>query len=486
MLMRKVYQIIPLLCSFFIFFHASGQEEAATVYQGKRYLDINIHHLEKYNKQTARQQNKLLAKLKRRERKYANKLKRNDSAGYAQYRNHPMTYDSIGKLSKATPNTNKVKSSETIDSLKKIKNFLQAKDPFATETGLDGYDGKLGNLDQQTSYRNYISGLIDKRTNGLKAINNNTKGKVGGFTSIEKNAFYGKEKIKVFKQIADEPSKAEDKAFEFLQGQEGFSKSLKDNKGMNGLPENASTSDLEKIGIQTKRQESERLQNRFGKEGLPNVQEKMSKQIEEFKDKTKDIKSAVNNAKQTKQSLKSSKNIETPSFKVNPMRALPFSKRIEKQYNWQTTRASIDGKQPASMQLSAMVGFKHTPRLSYGMGVATSIGLGQSWSNVHFSFVGVGIRTYAQWKWQYGVGAYAGYERMYKRAAFTNKDEVIPEPKENAHNTKIYNESILIGLTKSYRINDKWNGSVQLLYDIWYKEKGMRSPIMLRFATQKN
>jgi hypothetical protein len=270
-----------------------------------------------------------------------------------------------------------------------------------------------------------------------------------------------------------------------LQGQEGFDNALKDDKGMAGLPSNTSTSDLEKMGIETKRQMSGRLQGKFGKDGLSNIQQSMSKQVGEFQDKTKGITTAASNAKQTKKSLKSVNKVEKPSFKINPMRALPFSKRIEKQFSWQTSRASVNNGQPAILQLGAMAGFKHTPRLTYGLGIATNIGLGQSWSNIRFSFAGLSIRTYAQWKWLYGVGAYAGYERNYRQSAFFDSKETIPASTINEHNSKLYNETLLMGLTKSYRISDEWNGGVQLLYDIWWKEKGQRSPVIIRFTTQK-
>ena len=62
------------------------------------------------------------------------------------------------------------------------------------------------------------------------------------------------------------------------------------------------------------------------------------------------------------------------------MRGRLFWQRIEKQYNWQTTRATID--RPAKLEASAMAGFKHTPRLTYGLGIATSVGLGQGWSSI--------------------------------------------------------------------------------------------------------
>jgi hypothetical protein len=111
--------------------------------------------------------------------------------------------------------------------------------------------------------------------------------------------------------------------------------------------------------------------------------------------------------------------------------------------------------------------------------------LGQNWSSIHFSVQGIGLRTYMSWLWQYGIGVYGGYERMYKQAVFTNSTGASTDITPTIHNTNTYAESLLAGLTKTYRMNDKWNGQLQVLYDIWWQQEGLRSPVFLRFATVK-
>lgn len=473
------------------FLSVSAQEENASLYQGKQYLDLNIRSLEKYNLRARKQQDRLLNKLRHKEQRYASRLKRKDSAAYVRYQQQPLTYDSISKLSKSDNSTTKKRSTRrdsNIDSLKKIQGYLQ-KIPLTEgkeNNAIAGYNDKLNSLDSKSNQSSYINDLISQRTNGLKNIQSGAKGKVSGFTGIEKQVFYAKSKLGVYKQISEDPSIAEEKALEYLQGLEGFDKSLQQNDALSQFAgKNPSSSDLEKMGIQTKQQVTANLQKKFGGD-LSGLQQNMGGQVKQFQDKLQNVKSAKNSLKETKQSANQLRNINKPSFKVNQMRGLPFRQRIEKQYNWQTSRATIDGK-PAMMQLSAMAGFKHTPKLTYGAGIATSIGLGQNWNNIKFSLQGIGIRTFASWQWQYGIGAYTGYERMFRQTAFiSNAKETIPALELNTHNTKNYTEAVLIGLTKSYRINHKWNGSLQLLYDVWWRDKGLRSPIQLRLATMKN
>jgi len=471
-------------------FSAISQEETTTVYQGKRYLDLKINSLDKYNARLEQHQSRLLKKLKRKEARLATKLKAQDSAAYAKYKQQSPSYDSIGKLQDADSATKTSKTkwakNAAVDSLKGITNFLQSQSDAADAAQLQGYAPEINKLKTDLNYRSYINGLIDQRANFLKSLTTNSN--IPVLTSIQKNVFYEKQKMNMFKQMEEEPTKAEEKVLEYLEGTEGFDKAI--NKAaawpnsMQHMTGNESASDLTKMGFQTKQGLESSLQQKFGSDNMGAISQNMGKQVGQWQDQMNGLKTAISNAKQTKQNLQQLAHTQKPSFKINPMRGLPFWKRIEKQYNWQTTRATIDG-QPAMLQMSAMAGFKQNPKLTYGLGLATEIGLGQNWNNVHISFQRLGLRSFVEWKWQYGIGLYAGYERMYKQAVFVNNPEATTSTDlvQTVHNTNNYNESILIGLTKRYNLNSKYNGAIQVLYDIWWQEKGLRSPIVLRFST---
>lgn len=491
--MRINHYLLSLTFCIFCPFITQAQEEHTAVYQqGKRYIDIRIKSLSKTNEQVARQQEKLLHKLSKQEKRYSRKLKKRDSAGYARYQQQPFSYDSIGKLYK-NRETSQFKqiahrSNATIDSLKTIQKFIADKIHLQANSGdIAGYDDKLNGIKAACNYNDYIDRLIGQRTNSLKSINSQNKGKVAGFKGIDKKVFYSKQKLKALKDINEEPTKLEEETLEVLQGTEGFEQALQNPNSLQSLAgKGATTSDLEKMGYQTKRQMQEQLQKKFGN-NLGGLQQNMGKQITDHNDKLKELEKAKNTVKNTKTSAQQLRHADKPSFRVNPMRGMPLSKRIEKQFNWQTTRATIDGK-PAMLQLAAIAGFRHTPRLTYGAGLATAVGLGKNWQQVKITFEGLGVRTFAEYKMVFGIGMYAGYERMFKEAVFTGESNLLTEnqQKQNSHNTTKYHESVLIGLTKTYRINEKWNGSLQVLYDIWWKEKGLRSPVQLRIATLKN
>jgi hypothetical protein len=484
---------VLLIVSLLFVSGAFAQEEQQVVLEGRRYLDINIRALDKYNQRIERQQQRLLAKLKRKETKLAARLKHSDSAAYVRYQQQSLSYDSIGRMlrpdsatlvSKTKHATNKI-----IDSLRGVESFINGTAAKANIGGVDPskYGGDLSKLQQQLSYHEYINRLISQRTSSLKSLGAN----IPGLQNIEQDVFYGKARMNTWKQIADDPSLAEQKALEYLQGTEGFDKQLSQSTiGANSMQalSGASSSDLEKMGFQTKDQLNNALQQKFGS-SLSNVQQQMGGQLNDWQNKAHDITQKISDAKSqvadAKSQLGSTKSrLKAPvNLNKNSMRGLPFKKRLEKQYNWQTTRATPDG-QPAMLQGAAMVGFRHTPKLSYGIGTALSIGLGQDWNHIHFSFEGIGLRSYLQYQLIYGIGLYGGYERTYKQEVFTTSNETTqPQIPTTTHNTSNYNESLLLGLTKNYRMNSKWNGQIQVMYDAWWKDKGLRSPIVLRFAT---
>lgn len=469
-----------------------AQEEVNDVYiPAKRYIDIKLRSQSKYNTQAKKEQQKLLKRLTRLEKRYAKKLQRKDSTGFASYRLNPLTYDSIEKIANNKEHKTAQKPigvSTLTDTLQAIQSFVVKKIHLNDNASVfQGYDEKITAVNTDSRHTANIDNLITKRTSALQNIQSQNKGKVTGFTGIHKQVFYARQRIKTWKAISEEPSKAEEAAYEILQGQQGFDEQIAsiNTPGMQTLAGNAApASELEKMGYQTKRQMQAQLQQKFGN-SLSGVQQRMSSQITDYKDKLNNIQQAKNTAKSTKQSIRSVNKINTPTFKVNPMRGLPLRERIEQQYNWQTTRATIDGK-PAMFQFTAMAGFKHTPTLMYGVGIGTAIGLGTSWNNIRFSFEGIGIRTFAEKQLFYGIGVYTGYERMYKQTALFNNENRTERPGNiNQHNTTKYYESVLIGISKRYRINENWNGSLQVLYDVWWKEKGLKSPIQLRIATIK-
>lgn len=466
-----------------------GQEENNIVAtRGAKYVSLKVTSLEKYNSSIRRQQNKLLKKLCREEKKFARNLKKSDSAAFASYQDQNLSYDSILHLANAdsssTTNPFSNGRNSRVDSLIGVRSFIKSESsslPSITKPATSNSD--LAQLKGKLNYRNYINQLINERAENLKDFSD-VNSAIPSLSGFEKQLYYGKSKMSVIKSISNEPTKAEEKALEYLQNIPGFEKAAYGAPGgMQSLVGiGNSTQALQNLGYQTNKQLQASLLQKNGSD-LSGVTKKVSDNLSKLQDKTRPVTTSI---EESKKAAKQLKKIEKPSFKINPMRGLPFGKRIEKQHSWQVARASIENSQPALLNMSASVGFKHTPKLMYGLGISGAAGLGQNWQNVHLSFEGIGVRSFCNWQLPYGISTYLEYERMFKQYAFTHSAR--KEGAENTastHNTIGYSESMLIGISKKYHLNTKYNGAIQILYDVWWQQKGLNSPLVLRFVTIK-
>jgi hypothetical protein len=492
---------------------ANAQQEAAeNSEQAATYLDSRTSALDKYLSRSEGIQQRLLRRLKRKEAKLMKKLAAKDSVLFQRYQELPLTYDSIATLSKDTVAQQKKtgRRNATIDSLKGIQQFIQKQSSKLNATGnlagtnLPGGDhaSKLNELQSRLNAEQQVKDLIQQRSNALEQLTGRKN--IAGLKSIQKDVYYAREKMKAWKELADDPDEAEEKAMEYLQGVEGFDSYINTNKSaFGGLGNNASASDLQNMGYQTKGQVNKMLQEKFGN-NLQAVQQSMGEQVQQFSeklngvtDKVKEAKNAVTEAKQRVAEAKAAKDklkhIEKPTFTKNPERGKPFWQRLETQYNFQTTRAIPDGLRPAMVELGASVAFKHTPKLSYGIGLAASAGLGQDWQHIRLSYEGLSARVYADWLLLYGFSAQAGYERIFRPGnrlyLQENTPTNNPQPQRDDNALKQafsgQQQSAYVGIMKRYRINSKWSGTFLVGYNLLWQENDLRTPFMIRFGWKK-
>lgn len=485
-----------------------AQEAEESVAYAQKYLEGRTGDLGKYLNRSQKIQQRLLRKLQRKEDKMARRLAAKDSALYRQYMQQRLSYDSIAHLSKDTAALQRLaaKKNGLIDSLKGVQDFLQKQSgKLNGVTGLAGkagintpYTDELNQLQQQLNTQQNIDELIRQRTSNLEGLAG--KADISGLQSIQKNVYYAQEKIKAWKKLADDPDEAEEEALEYLQGTEGFSDYLNPNKNaFGGLGNNATAEELQRMGYQTKGQVNAMLQQKLGN-NLNAVQQQMAEQVQQYTDKLKGITDKVNEAKkgigeakqtlaEVRQAKDRLKHIEKPTFKKNPERGKPFWQRLETQYNFQTTRATPDGLRPAMLELAASLAFKHTPRLSYGLGLGLSTGLGRNWQNIRLTYEGLSTRAFADWKAMYGFSLQAGYERIFRpvnRAYLPeqqNNNPVQPSA-DNALKDAFggQQQNAYIGIMKRYRINSKVQGTFLVGYNFLWQQEGLRSPWMLRFG----
>jgi hypothetical protein len=510
------WSVCFLLCVFFASKEANAQDVDSSGIYAQSYLDSRVSSLEKSLDKTSGLQQRLLKRLQRKEEKMLRKLAAKDSTAYNQYvKNHHLDFDSIASISNDTSRHPAViGNNKIIDSLKGVQRFIQSESGKLTLLSQAGIatpnSPSLSSLQQKMNVQANTDQLIQQHTSDLAKMAGANN--ISGFQDIQKQVFYARQKMKNYRQMADDPDASEVKALEFLQSTEGFSKYLNpNNSAFGGAGGNVTAAQLQAMGYQTSASVNNNLTQKLG-DNLGNVQQQMSQQVQAYSDKLNGITSKINTAKadlnEAKADINTAKatvgeakssvsNIDKPNFKVNPERGKPFLKRLKFNYSFQPERASIDGLRPAMLVLSATVGFKQTENLTYGIGIGSNTGLGQNWQHIAFSYEGISLRAYIDRQWKYGFSGQIGYERDFipaNRAYLNNPSDQITTPQPSATSIQPtdnniittafggFQQSAYLGIMKTYKISNKWNGTLLVGYNFLWQNEGGKSPWLLRFG----
>ncbi|UOE51299.1 hypothetical protein MTO98_09435 [Mucilaginibacter sp. SMC90] len=492
-----------------------AQEAQENIDNATIYINHKASTLEKTVDITGSLQRKLLKRLQRKEDKMLRKLAKQDSFLYKQYIQQHLTYDSIAAISRDTSRLPPTVGNNTIiDSLKGIQRFIQSQEGklSASSASLKAVgisipqSDQLNALQQKLNEQSNIDQLIQQHTNDLKQLAGSYN--INGLQSIQKDVYYAREKIKAYKELADDPDEAEQKALEYLQGTEGFDKYLNSSSGNNafgGLGNDASAADLQRLGYQTKSSVSDAIQQKLG-DNLGAIQQQMSQQIQQYSDKLNGLKQKADALKAKADEVKQGitdvqgakdklKEVDAPDFKPNKEKGKPFWQRITTQYNFQTSRATVDGLKPAMLNLGANIGYKQTERLSFGVGLALNTGLGRDWQHLKLSYEGISLRAFADQLFIYGFSFQVGYERAFIPAnrpyLVASTDPSINNPSNSNSDNALQQafggqqQTAYIGIMKRYRISNKLSGTFLAGYNILWHEEGQRSPWILRLGWEK-
>jgi hypothetical protein len=455
--------------------------------QTKVLIQWKLKKINRFAEKESRSTQKLLKKLSKKEKKFLRHVAQKDTVQEIQL-GKSLSFDSIRNLAthtEAQTGYTKVKSefTKTVDSLKKLAAFANQKISQANtklnQKDIQGINtNDIDGLENKLNANQYIQQQIQTRTKTLQGVGKSRK-YTKGLGSISKQTFYYKQKLTAFKNIANDPTILEEKALEYLSGMEGFEKSMNTNPlPMNGnsqasIQQAKTVEDLEKMGYQTKRQVKTQMDKQFGMKTPEEINQVNTK----FKEAKTQLTSYTNQAKSAKEQIKKL------GFKPNPMRGLPLINRIEKSLNWQVQRAT--SLSPAIFEVNGLLGFKHTPTWTHSVVIGGSLGLGQNWQNIHFTFEGLRIGANSDAKLIWGISAQAGFERLYKKyqetKAIANESNTI----QVITKTKNFSDLAYAGIQKTYKINSKYSGTLLLAYDFLWKQGNANSPIIWRAGWKK-
>ena len=152
--------------------------------------------------------------------------------------------------------------------------------------------------------------------------------------------------------------------------------------------------------------------------------------------------------------------VDMPGFTPDHQRTKTFLQRLTYGFNIQLAKSTTYF--PATGNLGFSIGYKISDKSSAGIGLSYNLGLGSGWNHIHFSSQGLGLRSYMDWRIKSSYYVIGGLEENYL-SSFQRIAQL--------QDKSAWQASVLVGLEKKYRISQKLQGNIQLLYDALYRKE---------------
>ncbi len=271
-------------------------------------------------------------------------------------------------------------------------------------------------------------------------------GKSKYLSKINKEAWYYAETLKNYKQIFNDPEKAEEVIKVILNKIPGFQQFVQKNSMLAGLFDISSATAQLIPGMQTRAGVQQLMRSNMAGRG-GNAQQTMSQNLQAAQSQLSSLRTRIGNGYGSGGGM--------PDFKPNTQKTKTFGERIEYGTNFQFTKS--DGFMPSTTAIGFSIGFKMNDKLIAGLGLSYKLGMG-SISNIHFTNEGIGLRSFIDWKLKKQFFISGGFEMNYNN----NFDRIATLKKID-----VWQRSALLGLTKKFNVKTKlFKGTnVQILYD---------------------
>ncbi|MEP6673664.1 MAG: hypothetical protein ABJA78_00855 [Ferruginibacter sp.] len=276
-------------------------------------------------------------------------------------------------------------------------------------------------------------------------------GKSKYLAKINKESYYYVETIKNYKELFNDPKKAEQTALTILNKIPAFQEFMKKNSQLASLfrvPGNYGTAQSI-AGLQTRASVNALIQDRIASGG-PNAQQQISQNIQAAQAELSKIKDKIMKAGG------GGSDAEIPDFKPNMQKTKTFLQRLEYGSNFQFSKQN--SLLPTTADIGLNIGYKINDKSVIGLGGSYKMGMG-SIQHISITHQGIGLRSYIDWKLKKQFFVTGGFE-MNHNSAFKNIQQL--------QSYEAWQQAGLIGLTKKMSIKTKWTKGtkLQLLYDL--------------------
>ena len=361
---------------------------------------------------------------------------------------------------------------------------------------LQAVKGKIKELENEVTETEAIEKIIKERKKELLTEAYKVLGKSKYLTKINKEAYYYTETLRNYKQIFNEPAKAEKLAYDVLNKIPAVKDFVQKNSMLANLFGNPSpllaspTGGGTLGGLQTRVSVNTLIQNQLAAAG-PNAAAQIranmqAAQAELTKIKDKILKATNGNASPTVEGEDG-----LPSFKKKEVKSKTFKQRLELGSNMQFGKPNKYTSSQADIAMS--VGYKINDKSIAGIGLSYKLNYGAI-DNFYLQHGGVGVRSFVDWKLKKQFYLSGGYEMNYNSSFKNFKDLMLPQLGGRARDGlgSPWQSSGLIGFSKKINLSPPFGGSkggrglvkattIQILYDLLYNTHAVPTqPVVFR------
>ena len=466
--MKTPFVFLILLTQLFII-RAYSQEAESIVNNleilSPKYIATVEHKLSSIDEKLTQRTEKYLRKLMHQEERIQRNIKKTDSAAYQIFGKAKDRYQELSEsiISKTAilAKLSGGQYSSYLDSLGTSISFLKqykyltnkSKDPLNTLHQLQS------KLQQTENVKKFIAERKAQIKDLLSRYTHIPKGLQKQYKQLTKTAYYYSAQVKEYKEMLKDPKKIEQKALSLLNKLPAFQNFMRQNSqlaslfqvpGNNAVAPNVS-------GLQTRASVQTMIAQQVSMGG-PNAMAQVQQNLAAAHAEINKLKENINKLGGA------SSDIEMPDFKPNDQKTKSFLKRLEFGSNIQSQKSTRFF--PATTDLGLSVGYKLNDKDIIGIGASYKVGLGKGWNDIHFTSQGIGLRSFVDYNIKGSFFLSGGYEQNYK-ADFNSIEQL--------KNYSAWQVSGLIGISKKYKISNKFKGNMQLLWDFMSYQQIPRS-----------
>jgi len=344
-------------------------------------------------------------------------------------------------------------------SLDQLQNLKNAPDIKAALKKISTLEAKLDEVEN-------IKAFIKERKEFL-TTQMTRFGMLKELRNFSKQVYYYQAQLLALKEDLNEPEKLVRKSLSVLREIPAFKQFFNTHSELASLfmlPNGTDSFDPANFpGLQTSSSVKDMIQQRMGSSGL-SANASMGQQMNSIQSQLSQLRDKINKAGG------SNSDFAMPDFKPNNQKTKGIGKRLELGTNFQTVRSN--GFFPTTTDLGISFGYKLNDKSTAGIGIAYKIGLGDGFNKIHISHQGVGLRSFIDVKIKGNFYLTGGAEFNY-RTLIREFDQL--------KDFSAWQKSALLGLTRAYKVGNKNQGNIQLLFDFLYNYQVPKSqPILFR------